>query len=291
MIRRSPSESEGNGNSIEDLQARVSELEEELDRQRRIHQTEMELGLEAMERIQKAGESTATPKPNMLVSIDGHELSATQRVAIFVDVQNMYYAARNLFQSKLEFSKLLRHLVRGRNLARALAYIVERPGMEQNKFIEVLRRNGYEVRKRVVGERNDSSNRGDWNIGIALDALALANKIDVAILVTGDGDFVPLVEKLAMDGVRVEIASFRETTSADLYHAADQVHVLDEGVLLSGTHFQPAEDEEGLEEELDEELGEELAEEEELVPSRSRRPLRRARGPAEEDFDDEDDEQ
>ncbi len=289
MSIQSPSESKGNPNSIEELHEKIIELEEELVRQRRIHQTEMELGLEAMERIKKAGESSA-PKANMLVSIDGHELSATQRVAIFVDVQNMYYAARNLFQSKLEFSKLLRHLVRGRTLARALAYIVERPGMEQNKFIEVLRRNGYEVRKRIVGERNDSSNRGDWNIGIALDALALANKIDVAILVTGDGDFVPLVEKLAMDGVRVEIASFRETTSSDLYHAADQVHVLDEGVLLSGTHFQPAEEEEEEEEDFEDEL-EVQGEEEELVPSRSRRPLRRARGPAEEDFDDDEDDE
>jgi uncharacterized LabA/DUF88 family protein len=154
--------------------------------------------------------------------------------------------------------------------------------MEQNKFIEVLRRNGYEVRKRVVGERNDSSNRGDWNIGIALDSLALSSKIDVAILVTGDGDFVPLVEKLSMEGVRVEIASFRETTSSELYNAADQVHVLDERVILSGVHFQPS-----LEEDEEQE---EYEEEEELVSSRARRPLRRARGPAEEDFDDEDDE-
>lgn len=282
MKNRCPFESEGNGENVEDLQERVSELEEELARQKRAHHTEMQLGLEAMERLEKAGGAAGSESTGMLVSIDGHEVSATQRVAIFVDVQNMYYAARNLYQSKLEFSKLLRHLIRGRNLARALAYIVERPGMEQNKFIEVLRRNGYEVRKRVVGERNDSANRGDWNIGIALDALALSSKIDVAILVTGDGDFVPLVEKLCVDGLRVEIASFRETTSAELYHAADQVHVLDEGVLLSGTHFQPAlEDEEEVEYE---------EEEEELVPARSRRPLRRARGPAEEDFDDEDDE-
>ncbi|MGE4620050.1 MAG: NYN domain-containing protein [Planctomycetota bacterium] len=281
MKNRSPLDSEGNGNSNEDLLIQIDELKNELIVQKRSHQLEMQKGLEAMERMQKASGSAAS-QPDMLVSIDGHELSVTQRVAIFVDVQNMYYAARNLYQSKLEFSKLLRHLIRGRNLARALAYIVERPGMEQNKFIEVLRRNGYEVRKRVVGERNDSSNRGDWNIGIALDSLALSSKIDVAILVTGDGDFVPLVEKLSMEGVRVEIASFRETTSSELYTAADQVHVLDERVILSGVHFQPSME--------DDEEVEEYEEEEELVPSRTRRPLRRARGPAEEDFDDEDDE-
>jgi uncharacterized LabA/DUF88 family protein len=275
MKFRSPGDSEGNGDELSDLQNQLEQLKLQIEEERKTHKQEMKRGLEAFQRLQKNGDNGKEER--FLVSVDGHELSPHQRVGIFVDVQNMYYAARNIFQSKLEFSKLLKHLLRGRVLARAMAYIVERPGMEQDKFIEVLRRNGYEVRKRVVGERNDSTNRGDWNIGITLDAVSLASKIDVAILVTGDGDFVPLVERLAIDGVRVEIASFRETTSSELFHAADQMHFLDERVLLSGTHFQPAEDEEE-------------EEEKELVPSRSRRPLRRARGPAEEDFDDEDEE-
>ena len=276
MKFRSPNDSEGNGDELSDLQQQLEELKSQIKEERQSHQQEMKRGLEAFHRLQQDGDNGKEER--FLVSVDGHELSPHQRVGIFVDVQNMYYAARNIFQSKLEFSKLLKHLLRGRVLARAMAYIVERPGMEQDKFIEVLRRNGYEVRKRIVGERNDTTNRGDWNIGITLDAVSLASKIDVAILVTGDGDFVPLVERLAIDGVRVEIASFRETTSSELFHAADQMHFLDERVLLSGTHFQPAEDEE------------EEEEEKELVPSRSRRPLRRARGPAEEDFDDEDEE-
>ena len=276
MKFRSPNDSEGNGDELSDLQQQLEELKSQIKEERQSHQQEMKRGLEAFHRLQQDGDNGKEER--FLVSVDGHELSPHQRVGIFVDAQNMYYAARNIFQSKLEFSKLLKHLLRGRVLARAMAYIVERPGMEQDKFIEVLRRNGYEVRKRIVGERNDTTNRGDWNIGITLDAVSLASKIDVAILVTGDGDFVPLVERLAIDGVRVEIASFRETTSSELFHAADQMHFLDERVLLSGTHFQPAEDEE------------EEEEEKELVPSRSRRPLRRARGPAEEDFDDEDEE-
>ncbi len=277
MKFRSPGDSEGNGDELSDLQDQLEQLKFQIEDERKTHQKEMKRGLEAFQRLQQDGGSDKGER--FLVSVDGHELSPHQRVGIFVDVQNMYYAARNIFQSKLEFSKLLKHLLRGRVLARAMAYIVERPGMEQDKFIEVLRRNGYEVRKRVVGERNDSTNRGDWNIGITLDAVSLASKIDVAILVTGDGDFVPLVERLAIDGVRVEVASFRETTSSELFHAADQMHFLDERVLLSGTHFQPAEEDE-----------EEEEEEKELVSSRNRRPLRRARGPAEEDFDDEDDE-
>jgi len=278
MKTQSPDEHAGNGDDLSDLQQQIERLESQLIDEREKHNSEMKRGLDAFQKLQQG--SAGEKKDRHLISIDGHELSPHQRVAIFVDVQNMYYAARNIFQSKLEFSKLLRHLLRGRVLGRAMAYIVERPGMNQDKFIEVLRRNGYEVRKRIVGERNDSTNRGDWNIGITLDVLSLSSKIDVAILVTGDGDFVPLVDRLAMDGVRVEVASFRETTSSELFHAADQMHFLDERVLLHGTHFQPSEEEEEEEEEH----------EKEMVPPRSRKPLRRARGPVEEDFDDEDDE-
>ncbi len=273
MITRSPGDSGGNGDEISELQDEIDRLNSLIDEERQSHRLEMQRGLDAFTKLQNSEGSSGENK--MLVSIDGHDVSPHQRVAIFVDVQNMYYAARNIFQSKLEFSKLLKHLVRGRVLARALAYIVERPGMEQDKFIEVLRRNGYEVRKRIVGERNDTNNRGDWNIGITLDALSLSPRVDTVILVTGDGDFVPLVDRLAMDGVRVEVASFRETTSSELFHAADQMHYLDERILLSGTHFQPSE---------------EVELQREMVPPSSDPPVRRARGPAEENFDDEEDE-
>ena len=110
-------------------------------------------------------------------------------------------------------------------------------------------------------------------------ALAIAPRADVCILVTGDGDFVPLVEKLRNDGVRVEIASFRDTTSNELYQCADQVHHLDERVLLSGNQFQA---------DSSDEYEEEEEYEEELVPSRADRSIRRARGPVEDHFDDED---
>ena len=279
MILYSPRASEGGGESVEDLQNRVIELQEQIVQERNKHKEEMKRGLEAFEKMRKDTPSSQNQK--MLVSVDGHDLSRQQRVAIFVDVQNMYYAARNLYQSKLEFSTLLKHLVSKRVLQRALAYVVERPGMEQNKFIEVLRRNGYEVRKRVVGDRSDPTSSGDWNIGITLDALAISPRTDVCILVTGDGDFVPLVEKLRNDGVRVEIASFRDTTSNDLYQCADQVHHLDERVLLSGNQFQSNDSEE-------DEYEEEEEYEEELVPSRGNHGSRRARGPVEDNFDDED---
>ncbi|MBC8260302.1 MAG: NYN domain-containing protein [Planctomycetia bacterium] len=278
MIYYSPRAGAGSGgDSLDDLQERIIELQNQIVEERNKHKDEMSRGLEAVDRIRRTQPTT----PNMLVTVDGHDLSSQQRVAIFVDVQNMYYAARNLYQSKLEFATLLKHLVSKRVLQRALAYIVERPGMEQNKFIEVLRRNGYEVRKRVVGDRTDPSNSGDWNIGITLDALAIAPRTDVCILVTGDGDFVPLVERLKNEGVRVEIASFRDTTSNELYQCADQVHHLDERVLLSGNQFQPSDSDEELD---DDDM--EYEEQEELVTAPSKR---RARGPVDDDFDDEDD--
>ena len=168
MKFRSPNDSEGNGDELSDLQQQLEELKSQIKEERQSHQQEMKRGLEAFHRLQQDGDNGKEER--FLVSVDGHELSPHQRVGIFVDVQNMYYAARNIFQSKLEFSKLLKHLLRGRVLARAMAYIVERPGMEQDKFIEVLRRNGYEVRKRIVGERNGMNSKVSSYSSIRVDS-------------------------------------------------------------------------------------------------------------------------
>ena len=218
------------------LVARVGELEDQVESSRRRHQIEMRRGMEAVERLQKqAGAPQCfTPTHN---HDDGYDVITHQRVSVLVDVQNMYYAARNLYNSKLEFSKLLNTLVRGRALTRALAYIVERPGMEQEKFVEVLRRNGFEVRKKLLIERSDGSQKGDWDLGIALDAIALADRVDVVILVTGDGDFVALVHYLHSRGLRVEVASFPETTALELIRCCNHYHRLNERVLLPTGQF------------------------------------------------------
>lgn len=229
--------------TAEQLHQKIADLEAQIESMRKRHQNEIRRSMETVEQLQSRG---STPNVESLPGYppshghtDGFDVLTHQRVAVLIDVQNMYYAARNLYNSKLEFSKLLAFLSRRRMLARAIAYIVERPGMEQDKFVEVLRRNGYEVRKKVLIERSDGSQKGDWDLGMSLDAVALADKVDVVVLVTGDGDFVSLTHYLHSRGVRVEVASFPETTALELIRACDYYHRLNEKVLLTNAQFTP----------------------------------------------------
>ncbi len=238
MIYLSPGSADDGGHSNDvtnlspdELVARVEELEEQLETLQRRQEIEARRSGGREERASSRQQPTHQHP-------DGYDVVTSQRVAVLIDVQNMYYAARNLYNSKLEFSRLLQVLIRGRQLTRGIAYIVERPGMEQEKFVEVLKRNGYEVRKKILIERSDGSQKGDWDLGIALDAVAMADKVDAVVLVTGDGDFVNLVHFLMNRGVRVEIASFPETTALELIRSANYYHRLNDRVLLSGAQFQ-----------------------------------------------------
>jgi len=287
MIRYSPNGAAGSGptsdidSSAEDLQKRIEQLEERLEEERNKHQLEMQKGIDAFVKLQNSSPSVKESDAPTRPGGDGYETLPGQGVSILVDVQNMYYAARNLYNSKLEFSKLLKLITRGRRLTRAIAYIVERPGMEQTKFVEVLRRNGFEVRKKMIVERSDGSQRGDWNIGISLDASSISKHVDVIVLVTGDGDFVTLADYLRALGNRVEVASFYETTSNDLIRACDHYHRLNERVLLPGAQFQsPEEDEDELEDVAEDAFAEDAI----SVPTSRRKP---SRSPID-DLDDED---
>ncbi|MEM7263141.1 MAG: NYN domain-containing protein [Planctomycetota bacterium] len=248
MKFHSPQASEGGtSNDLSDLStdeliSRVEELEKQLITARRSEPSSRDSS--RAPRTKPGFSTTHTHE-------DGYDVVSHQRMAVLIDVQNMYYAARNLYNSKLEFSKLLKVLTRGRQLTRAIAYIVERPGMEQEKFVEVLRRNGFEVRKKILIERSDGSQKGDWDLGIALDAVALSDKVDSVCLVTGDGDFVNLVHFLMNRGVRVEIASFPETTALELIRSASHYHRLNDRVLLPGAQFQLDRDKEDEESEED----------------------------------------
>ena len=149
-----------------------------------------------------------------------------QRGAVLVDVQNMYHSARKLHGRNLSYSKLLQQTVKGRKLIRAIAYLLDREGVDQGAFLDHLGNCGFEVRRKELIERADGSRKGDWDLGIAADAIALADKVDVLILVSGDGDFVSLAQLLRQRGVKLEIASFRESTSDALIASADGFNAL-----------------------------------------------------------------
>lgn len=149
------------------------------------------------------------------------KFSPYQRVGVFVDVQNMFYSAKHLNNAKLNFAKLMEKAVRGRQLIRAICYVIENPEINQSNFIDMLQGNGYEIRKKAMRVRADGSAKGDWDMGIAIDVISLAEKLDIVVLVSGDGDFTDLVYHLKSRGVLVEAISFVRSTNEDLINAVD----------------------------------------------------------------------
>lgn len=155
-----------------------------------------------------------------------------QRLAVFADVQNIFYSAKNYYFSKLDFSKLLSAVLRDRELIRAIAYVVETKEIDQSGFKSVIEYIGWEVKSKKLKSRPDGSTKGDWDMGIAIDAISIANKVDTIVLVTGDGDFTALIYHLRACGVRVEIHSFPKNTAVELMDAATAYYPIDERLLL-----------------------------------------------------------
>jgi uncharacterized LabA/DUF88 family protein len=151
-----------------------------------------------------------------------------QRVGVFVDVQNMYYSARHIYNSKVNFKALLNEAVNARTLVRAIAYVIRTEDAAREEFFKVLENLGYEVEAKDIQIFVDGSKKGDWDIGIAMDMIEMAPRLDTLVLISGDGDFVPLVEHLqrAM-GCRVEVIAFGKSASGKLREAADQFTDID----------------------------------------------------------------
>ncbi len=144
-----------------------------------------------------------------------------QRVGVFIDVQNMYYSAKNLYNARVNFGNILETAVGNRKLIRAVAYVVKTKTGEEKVFFEALEKLGLEIREKEL-MIYDGAKKADWDVGICIDAIALADRLDVIVLVSGDGDFIPLVQYLKINkGCRVEVMAFRETTSSKLVEAAD----------------------------------------------------------------------
>lgn len=161
-----------------------------------------------------------------------------ERVGVFIDVQNMYYAARQL-KGKLDFDALLAAAVLDRRLIQATAYVVETKEIDQSGFIALLEQRAIEVRRKALQVRADGSMKGDWDMEIALDILEMAGKLDVVALVSGDGDFTALVKRVKGLGPKVEVLAFPRATAKSLIEAADRYTPLDRRFMIRSEHAAP----------------------------------------------------
>lgn len=148
------------------------------------------------------------------------EIHKDQKVGVFVDVQNMYYSAKNLYNDKVDFEKLLDASVVNRKLLRASAYVIQADTPDENNFFEALRRIGYEVKIKKLKEFYGGEKKGDWDLGMTVDMIQQAKKLDTIVLVTGDGDFAVLVDHLKSMGCRVEVMAFGRSSAKEIREAA-----------------------------------------------------------------------
>lgn len=144
-----------------------------------------------------------------------------QRVAVFIDTQNMYHSAKHLYNRKVSFANLVEAAVGPRILVRAIAYVAKSKDNVESAFFEALQQQGIELKIKDVQEFSSGAKKADWDVGMAVDAISLSPKVDVVVLATGDGDFVPLVEYLKGHGVICEVVAFKESTNARLREVAD----------------------------------------------------------------------
>ncbi len=155
-----------------------------------------------------------------------------QRVAVFVDVQNMYYSAKNTYGRKVNFGMIIKKAISDRKLLRAITYVIKADVGEEQAFYDALSKIGYEVKSKDLQVFAGGHKKGDWDVGIAMDTIRIAPKVDTIVLVSGDGDFADLVVYLKGLGCRVEIIGFEKTTSSKLLDVADDYTALDRKFLI-----------------------------------------------------------
>ncbi len=149
------------------------------------------------------------------------KINKEQRVGIFVDVQNLYYSAKNIYNKKINFTNILKDATQERNIIRALAYVIKTEAMKEKTFFDALEMIGFEIKAKDLQIFLGGAKKGDWDIGIAMDIIELAPKIDVVVLISGDGDFVPLVHHAQSAGCRVEVMAFGKSASGKIKEVAD----------------------------------------------------------------------
>ncbi|MCR4311336.1 MAG: NYN domain-containing protein [Candidatus Taylorbacteria bacterium] len=163
-----------------------------------------------------------------------------QRIGVFIDTQNLYHTARNLYNARVNFGQVVKDAVAGRALIRAVAYVITTESGDEKNFFEALEKVGIETKTKDLQIFSGGAKKADWDVGMAVDAIKLAPKLDAVVLITGDGDFIPLVEYLQVhEGCQVEVITFGKSASGKLKEAADEFIDLDQNprkYLMSSTH-------------------------------------------------------
>ncbi|CQH50125.1 DUF88 family protein [Halobacterium hubeiense] len=144
-----------------------------------------------------------------------------QRVAVLADSQNLYHSAQSVYSRNIDYSSLLEKAVQGRELTRAIAYVIRAQAEDEDSFFDALRDIGFETKIKDIKTFGDGSKKADWDVGMSLDAVTLADHVDTVVLCTGDGDFSRLCNHLRHEGVRVEVMAFGESTAEELIEVAD----------------------------------------------------------------------
>jgi len=150
-----------------------------------------------------------------------------QRIGVFVDTQNLYYSAKNLHKNKADFKTILREAIAGRKIIRAIAYVIRADVKDEGTFYDALSEMGFEVKSKDLQVFYGGAKKGDWDVGIAMDVMRLAPKLDTIVLVSGDGDFSDLLEHAKSLGCRAEVVAFGKTASHKLREVADSFLDLD----------------------------------------------------------------
>ena len=149
-----------------------------------------------------------------------------QRVAVFVDNQNIYYSAKNLYNSLIDFGAVLKHALGKRKLIRAFSYVIKADVGAEKEFFNALSKIGFEVKSKDLQVFYGGIKKVDWDVGLCMDVARMIPKIDGCVLVSGDGDYAELVEYAKSQGVRVEVIAFQKTSSSKLLEIADYFYDL-----------------------------------------------------------------
>lgn len=151
-----------------------------------------------------------------------------QRVAVIIDTQNLYHSAKNLYKSKVNFAAVVEEAVQSRKLIRAVSYVVNTESGEESAFFEALEKVGIEIKTKDLQIFYGGAKKADWDVGMAVDAIKMAHKVDAVVLATGDGDFIPAVEYVKSLGCQVEAITFGRSASSGLKSSVDDFIDLDE---------------------------------------------------------------